>query len=76
VVEGTFGRYDFRAELAAGPVSQGLDPRTLRKGGGRLVRLEILERGVPVAVYRRGWRYGRRRYGPVIARVARLLDGR
>lgn len=75
-VIGQIGRIHFEAELLPGRVSTGLNPRTLYKGGGRLVRLRIDEAGRGIALYQRGWRYGRRKHLAIIRRVVDLLDGR
>lgn len=77
---GTVEGYRWEAYLAREPVSYGLNPQTLYKGEGRIVRLELLAPVAGrvwrrVAVYNRGWVFGRKAYLPVLARLVRELDG-
>lgn len=77
---GVTGGLKWEAYLANGPVSYGLDPATLYKGRGRIVRL-VLYAPVPgttawrkVASYHRGWVFGRTRHLPVLRTVVSRLE--
>lgn len=77
---GRLSGYRYEAHLARGPVSYGLDPRSLYKGWGRVVRL-VLYRPVPgttlwvrAAVYHRGWLRGRKAHLELVRRVVELLE--
>lgn len=80
LLRGACGAYQWEARLTRGPVSYGLDPRTLYKGGGRIARL-ILYEAIPgsalqrkVAAYDRGWLFGRKVYLPILYRVVDYLE--
>lgn len=72
---GRFGTISWEARVAAGPVSYGLNPNTLLKGRGRVARLVVYQhigrQELPhkVAVYDRGWHFGRKQHLPIIQRV-------
>lgn len=80
VVSGEIGRYLWEARLTRGPVSYGLDPATLYKGGGRIARLVLYERIADhhgrrkVAAFDKGWLFGRKEHLSVIERVVRYLE--
>ena len=81
VVAGHFGRYGFHARLTQGPVSYGLNQHSLYKGHGRIAQLRIwqFDRSgamVTLALYDRGWRFGRRQHLGVVRRLVEVLDGR
>lgn len=80
VLRGECGAYRWEARLTRGPVSYGLDPGTLYKGAGRIVRL-ILYEAIPgtrlhrkVAAYDRGWQFGRQQYMKILQRVVHYLE--
>jgi hypothetical protein len=80
LMRGEFGAFSWEARLTRGPVSYGLDPATLYKGKGRIARL-ILYEAIPgtkhqrkVAVYDRGWQFGRRPYEGVLKRIVTFLE--
>lgn len=82
LLRGDAGGLVWEARLARGPVSYGLDAATLYKGRGCIARLVLLE-PIPgsrvqrrVALFDRGWRFGRREYLPVIKRVVSYLERR
>lgn len=88
VMWGEVGSYLWEARLARGPVSYGLDPRTLYKGYGRIVQLALYEKlradgdgTIPhvthrkVASYNAGWLYGRKKHLAIIRRVVHFLEG-
>lgn len=80
LMRGRCGRFQWEARMARGPVSYGLDPATLYKGSGRIVRLVIYEPlgarsgGRKVAAYDRNWLFGRKEHLSVIERVVRYLE--
>lgn len=81
VMRGECGRYRWEARMARGPVSYGLDPGTLYKGQGRIVRLVLYETLAgragahrKVAAYDRGWQYGRKEHFGTIQSVVRYLE--
>ncbi len=81
VIAGHLGKYGFHARLTQGRVSYGLNQRTLYKGGGRIAQLRIWRfdrRGemVTLALYDRGWRFGRIENLGVVRRLVQALDGR
>jgi hypothetical protein len=81
VMRGECGHYRWEARMARGPVSYGLDPQTLYKGSGRIVRLVLFEAlassaARKVAAYDRGWQYGRKEHFTAIQRVVRYLERR
>lgn len=80
-VTGEMTGYLWEARLCNGPVSYGIDPVTLYKGYGRIAYLALYERlgdGAAarrrVAVFDRGWWYGRRRHLSLLADLVRSLD--
>lgn len=80
VMKGECGPYRWEARLTRGPVSYGLDPKTLYKGEGRIARLVLYE-AIPgtalsrkVAAYDRGWHFGRTQYMPILKQVAVYLE--
>ena len=79
-IRGQTGGYLWEARLSQGPTSYGLNPSTLYKGGGRVARLVLYQRlGAggsvrKVAVYDRGWRYGRLRHLPAVRHLIRRLE--
>lgn len=82
VLRGHSGDYVFEARLARAVVSYGLDPETLYKGYGRVVRL-VLYRPVgdtgiqvKVAAFDRGWLYGRKQHLQTIRRIVSYLEKR
>ncbi|MHB9144844.1 MAG: hypothetical protein ACYC5Y_05860 [Symbiobacteriia bacterium] len=80
VRRGRFGTVSWEARVAASPVSYGLNPSTLLKGRGRVARLVVYQhigrQEVPhkLAVYDRGWHFGRKRHLPIIQRVMAELE--
>lgn len=80
VMRGEVGRYRWEARMTRGPVSYGLDPASLYKGYGRIVRLVVYEELAPrgacrkVAAFDRGWSFGRKEHLSVIERVVRYLE--
>lgn len=87
VVGGRFGRYRWVARLGRKPLSYGLNPETLYKGGGRVARLVLYEpagvtaSGEPVlrkvAAYNGqtgGWQFGRKRHLAVLVPLVRSLE--
>lgn len=76
---GTAAGFRWQAYVARGPVSYGLNPDTLYKGRGQIVRLclyaPVGETGVwrKVASYHRGWLFGRSRYLPAVRAVVDRL---
>lgn len=79
VIRGEAGRFRWEARLTRGPVSYGLDPETLLKGPGRIARLVLYET-VPgtrldrkVALFDRGWQYGRKEHLTAVRRVVAYL---
>jgi hypothetical protein len=80
VMQGTCGPYHWEARMARGPVSYGLDPHTLYKGGGRIVRLVLYEQLAgtrrKVAAYDRTWQFGRKEHLATIERLVRYLERR
>lgn len=80
LMQGEIGGYRWEARMARGPVSYGLDPASLYKGHGRIVRLVLYEQLTPrsagrkVAAYDRAWLFGRKEHLPVIERVVRYLE--
>jgi len=81
LIAGHLGRYGYEARLTCGPVSYGLNRRTLYKGEGRIARLKIWHfdrRGelVTLALYDHGWRFGRLRHLRIVRRLVTALDGR
>jgi hypothetical protein len=79
LMRGEAGRYQWEARMARGPVSYGLDPASLYKGHGRIVRLVVYEqlaRGASrkVAAFDRNWLFGRKEHLSVIERVVRYLE--
>lgn len=81
-VRGRSGEFAFEARLARAEVSYGLDPETLYKGFGRVVRLVLYrpvdDTGVEVkvAAFDRGWLYGRKRHLQTIRRIVSYLENR
>lgn len=81
VLTGQVGEYRWEVHLAQAPVSYGLDPQTLYKGRGRIVRLVIYapvgNTGVwrKVAAFHRGWLFGRKQYLAAVRQVAALVEG-
>lgn len=78
---GHLGRYGFMARMTQGPVSYGLNRGTLYKGSGRIAHLRIWQfdrsGGVEtLALYDKGWRFGRIRHLRVVRRLVDTLDGR
>ncbi len=81
VIAGHIGRYGFNARLTRGPVSYGLNHRTLYKGDGRIAQLRIWRfdrtgEMVTLALYDRGWRFGRLENLHLVRRLVQVLDGR
>lgn len=82
LVTGRFGSLSWEARLTSLPVSYGLNPRTLLKGRGRVARLVIYQHlGRPqvphkLAVYDRGWLFGRKRHLGEIERIVAELGRR
>lgn len=81
VIAGHIGRYGFQARLTQGPVSYGLNHRTLYKGQGRIAQLRLwrFDRSgemVTLALYDRGWRFGRLEHLGIVRRLVQVLDGR
>lgn len=89
-LRGEVGQYLWEARLARKPIIDGLDPSSLYKGYGRIIRLVVFEKlaeteeGLAgghrpwlfrkVASYDRGWYFGRRRHLPVIQRIVQHLE--
>lgn len=89
-LRGEAGHYLWEARLARRPIVDGLDPSSLYKGYGRIIRLVIFERLAEtqeslaggqrpwlfrkVASYDRGWHFGRRRHLPVIRKIVQHLE--
>jgi len=78
---GQFLTLAYSAWLGPEPLDCGLNPVTLYKGGGRIVQLTLYERLAPglgglrrVAHYNQGWRFGRRRYGALLALLVESLE--
>ncbi len=81
VIAGHIGHYGFDARLTQGRVSYGLNHRTLYKGDGRIAQLRIWRFGrsgeiVTLALYDRGWRFGRIEHLGIVRRLVQALDGR
>jgi hypothetical protein len=82
IIRGEYGPYRWEVRMARGPVSYGLDPRTLYKGAGRIARLVLYQpmgtSGVyrKVAAFDRGWLFGRSRHLAAITRVVGYLEHR
>lgn len=82
VLKGRIGDCDFEARLARAEVSYGLDPATLYKGYGRIVRFVLYrssgEAGVPVkvAAFDHGWLFGRGRHLRTVRTVVDYLERR
>lgn len=81
VVAGHLGQYGFMARLTRGPVSYGLNRATLYKGKGRIAQLRIWQFGMAgeiqtVALYDKGWQYGRMPHLRIVRRLVDTLDGR
>ncbi len=81
VIAGHIGHYGFHARLTQGRVSYGLNHSTLYKGGGRIAQLRIwrFDRSgemITLALYDRGWRFGRLEHLNVVRRLVQALDGR
>lgn len=80
IKQGRLGSIAWEARLTARPVSYGLNPRTLLKGQGRVARLVLYQSigraKVPhkLAVYDRGWHFGRKRHLALIQRVVAELE--
>ncbi|MGE5589612.1 MAG: hypothetical protein ACM3ZA_03125 [Bacillota bacterium] len=78
--QGWLGGVAWEARVTVRPVSYGLNPRTLLKGQGRVARLVVYQQigraQVPhkLAVYDRGWRYGRKRHLVLIQRIMSELE--
>lgn len=74
---GRVGSIFYEVELSRAPVSYGLNVRTLYKGGGRISRLSLWreKRGCKerLALYARGWRYGRKKHLGAVLKVVRHL---
>lgn len=77
---GEIGHHRWEVRRARGPVSYGLNPQSLYKGAGRIVRL-VLFAHIPgtgcwrkVAAFDRGWQFGRAEYLSAIRRVVRYLE--
>lgn len=79
-LSGSLPGYRWEAYVARGPVSHGLDPRTLYKGQGRIVRLLLYAPLGPTgpwrkaAAYQRGWLFGRKQHLSAIRDVVKRLD--
>lgn len=81
VVAGHWGHYGYTVRLTRGPVSYGLNRKTLYKGDGRIAQLRIWRfdpQGmmVTLALYDHGWRFGRLRHLQLVRRLVRTIDGR
>ena len=79
LMRGRCGGIIWEARMARGPVSYGLEPQSLYKGQGRIVRLvlyEALAAGTlrKVAAFDRGWQFGRKEHVGVVQRVVRFLE--
>lgn len=80
LMRGRCGRYRWEARMARGPVSYGLDPATLYKGYGRIVRLVLYETqgsreaGRKVAAFDKTWLFGRKEHLSTIERVVKYLE--
>lgn len=80
--EGRAGEYRWEAYLARGPVSYGLNPATLYKGYGRIIRLvlyaPVAGTGLwqKVAAFHRCWLYGRREHLAIIRQIVGELERR
>lgn len=78
--QGRLGTVAWEARVTSRPVSYGLNPRTLLKGEGRVVRLVVYQQigraQVPhkLAVYDRGWQYGRKRHLTLIQSIMTQLE--
>lgn len=79
LVRGEAGNYTWEVRLTRGPVSYGLDPESLYKGHGRIARLVLYE-ALPgtrvarkVALFDRGWQFGRKEHLAIVQRVVRYL---
>lgn len=80
LIRGEWNRYQWEARMARGPVSYGLNPRTLYKGSGRIARLVLYE-VIPgtrmrrkVATFDRGWHFGRKAHLAAVKRVVSYLE--
>lgn len=80
VVHGECGGLRWEARLTRGPVSYGLNPATLYKGGGRIARL-VLYQPIPgtrldrkVAAFDKGWQFGRQQHLSALRRVVTYLE--
>lgn len=80
LLRGKLGSYEWEARLTRGPVSYGLDPRTLYKGTGRIARLVLWQR-IPgsnlyrkAAAFDKGWQFGRKAHLAAVERVVQYLD--
>jgi len=80
VLRGEVGRLHFEARLTRGPVSYGIDPATLYKGYGRIARLVLYEPVPGTGVYRklavfdRGWAFGRKQSLSAVSRLVAYLE--
>lgn len=80
LLRGRLGPYEWEARITRGPVSYGLDPRTLYKGTGRIARLVLWQR-IPgtnlfrkAAAFDKGWLFGRKAHLAAVERVVQYLD--
>lgn len=87
VIGGRYGRYRWVARLGRRPLSYGLNPDTLYKGGGRVARLVLYEpAGITATgeqVLRKvaafngqtgGWQFGRKRHLDILEPLVRSLE--
>lgn len=79
-ITGRDGDYHWEVRLARREVCDGLNPRTLYKGGGRIVRLVLYRPVGPwglrrkVAAFDRGWHFGRLAHLSLIRRIVAEVD--
>lgn len=82
ILKGFVGDYLFEARLARGAVSYGLDPDSLYKGHGRIIRLTLhrclvhQDVTLKVAAFDHGWLYGRKDHLNTVRRIVDYLERR
>lgn len=87
IVRGRYGRFTWEARVGRQPLSYGINPESLYKGGGRIARLVLYEptghtpAGEPVmrkvAAFNGqagGWLFGRKRHLRVLGPLVRSLE--
>lgn len=81
-LHGHCGDWLFEARLARDEVSYGIDPETLYKGYGRVVRLIVYRSigrdavEIKVAAFDHGWLFGRKKHMHTLRRIVDYLERR